>query len=202
MQVLKAQVKSRIMQAAKKEFLNRGYTQASMRVVAEQSEITVGNIYRYFSSKQALFKEIVSPAFESIQRLLESVEIQEPLPLPPDQYVVFREQFVAEVANAIQTYRDELVILLNGAEGTDYASAVKTVTAMIESTLDRSALTALNNGTPEMNLGSLKRLISRGLVEAVNDLILRTECYEDGAVKGELRMMIDFYFRDLVSRFT
>lgn len=44
-------------------------------------------------------------------------------------------------------------------------------------------------------------MISKGIVEAINDLVSRTVTFERDAVENELRMIIDFYFRDLVTRF-
>ena len=53
-QTLKEEVKSRIIEAAKAEFYDKGYEKASMRTIAKRAEMTVGNIYRYFENKEAV----------------------------------------------------------------------------------------------------------------------------------------------------
>lgn len=201
MQVLKEQVRSRIISAARAEFLKKGYTQASMRIVAESSDITVGNIYRYFSSKQTLFEEVVSPAYVSLKALLESVEIHEAMPLPAAQYVRFREEFVHEVASAIEMYHDEILILFKGSEGTIFSDAMNDMSDMICSVLEKVILETIASRNSVHNLKALGRLISKGIVEAISDLVARTENTDQDVVKSELRMIIDFYFRDLVTRF-
>lgn len=201
MQVLKEQVRCRILSSARAEFLKRGYAQASMRIVAESSEITVGNIYRYFSSKQSLFEEVASPAYLVLTSILESVQVQEALPLPSEDYTRFREQFVHEVATAIEAYRDEILILFNGSEGTIFSNAMNELSGMIFSVLEKYVLDTIASRKSVQNLKALGRLISKGIVEAINDLVARTVTFERDAVENELRMIIDFYFRDLVTRF-
>ena len=51
MQVLKDEVRANILSAAKKLFYERGYNNASIRGIAKNSGITVGNVYRYFENK-------------------------------------------------------------------------------------------------------------------------------------------------------
>lgn len=201
MQVLKEQVRSRIVSSARAEFLKRGYAQASMRIVAESSEITVGNIYRYYSSKQSLFEEVVSPANQVLKSLLESVQIHEEMPLPAEDYIRFREQFVHEIATVIEGYRDEILILFNGSEGTVFSDAMNELSGMIFAVLENYVLETIASRNSVQNLKALGRLISKGIVEAINDLVARTVSFERDAVENELRMIIDFYFRDLVTRF-
>jgi len=201
MQVLKEQVRSRIVSSARAEFLKRGYAQASMRIVAESSEITVGNIYRYFSSKQSLFEEVVTPAYLVLKSLLESVQIHEDMPLPTEDYIRFREQFVHEIATGIESYRDEILILFNGSEGTVFSDAMNELSGLIFSVLEKYVLETIASRNSVQNLKALGRLISKGIVEAINDLVARTATLKRDAVENELRMIIDFYFRDLVTRF-
>lgn len=201
MQVLKDQVRSRIMTSAKSEFLEKGFAHASMRVIAENSEITVGNIYRYFSSKQSLFEEVVCPAYLSLKGLLESIQINEEIPLPPERYLVIREKFVGEISDAISKHHAEILILFNGTTGTDYEDALNEVSKMIFDVLEKYVMAPLASRKSVQNLKALGRLISNGLVEAINDLLLRVDKSEKETLVSELRTIIDFYFRDLVTRF-
>ena len=58
-QVLKEEVRSRIIASAKKELLKKGYKDASMREIAKGADLTVGNLYRYFDSKEELVNTII-----------------------------------------------------------------------------------------------------------------------------------------------
>ena len=68
-QVLKEEVRQRIILAAKNEFLTNGYEDASMRRIAQASGVTVGNLYRYFLNKDELLAMIVKPCLERIDHI-------------------------------------------------------------------------------------------------------------------------------------
>ena len=59
MQVLKEDIRSRILTVARQQFERKGYVKTSMREIAELAGVGVGNIYNYFTSKDELFHEVV-----------------------------------------------------------------------------------------------------------------------------------------------
>ena len=69
-QVLKEEVRSRIIASAKKELLKKGYKDASMREIAKGADLTVGNLYRYFDSKEELVNTIIGTTLEKIDRFV------------------------------------------------------------------------------------------------------------------------------------
>ena len=50
MQVLKEDIRSRILTVARQQFERKGYVKTSMREIAELAGVGVGNIYNYFTS--------------------------------------------------------------------------------------------------------------------------------------------------------
>ncbi len=69
-QILKEEIKERIVESAKQEFLENSYEKTSMRNIANKSNITVGNLYRYFKNKEELSSFIVGPTLQKIQNLV------------------------------------------------------------------------------------------------------------------------------------
>ena len=63
MQVLKEDIRGRILKVARQQFERKGYSKTSMREIAELSSVGVGNIYNYFTNKDELFREVVRPVF-------------------------------------------------------------------------------------------------------------------------------------------
>ena len=61
MQTLKDEVRQRILDEAREEFLTHGYQKASLRRIAEAASLSVGNLYTYFKSKDQLFIEVMRP---------------------------------------------------------------------------------------------------------------------------------------------
>lgn len=72
-QVQKDEVRESIISSAKEEFLANGFSKASMRSIAEKSRMTVGNLYRYFKSKDELSDTIVSPTYMAIDALVKRI---------------------------------------------------------------------------------------------------------------------------------
>ncbi len=48
-----------ILSCAKKEFLEKGYKDASLRVIAQEAGTSTGSIYTRFGDKEGLFEAIV-----------------------------------------------------------------------------------------------------------------------------------------------
>lgn len=72
-QVLKDEVKQSIFDSAKEEFLIRGYEAATMRSIAKRANMTVGNLYRYFDSKEEINRQIVEPTLNKINDIVKDV---------------------------------------------------------------------------------------------------------------------------------
>ena len=67
MQVKKENIKEKIIRSARREFLEHGYVEASLRVIAEKEGLTKGAVYSYFENKDALFCELTAPARSFIE---------------------------------------------------------------------------------------------------------------------------------------
>ena len=56
----------RILEVGKREFLKKGFKDASMRAVVKEAGFTQGAFYGYYDSKEALFDALVAPAAEGL----------------------------------------------------------------------------------------------------------------------------------------
>ena len=74
MQVLKENIRLKIVTIATKQFNKVGYINTSMKDIAKMANISVGNIYRYFTDKENLFEYIVNPTIKKINELFDSLE--------------------------------------------------------------------------------------------------------------------------------
>lgn len=67
MQVLKEDIRDRVLAVAKQQFGQKGYSKTSMREIAGLAGIGVGNIYNYFANKDELFCEVVRPVLYALR---------------------------------------------------------------------------------------------------------------------------------------
>lgn len=69
-QILKEELRKQILEASKEEFLKKGYKDASLRCIAKNAHMTVGNLYRYFENKEDINNQIVEPCLLELEKLL------------------------------------------------------------------------------------------------------------------------------------
>lgn len=92
MQIKKEEMREKILQAATEEFFKKGYENASMRVIAQKSYTTVGNIYHYFVNKDVLLEAILLPVIEDLEtKLAAHIEEERERPLTKQQSLDFIE---------------------------------------------------------------------------------------------------------------
>lgn len=72
-QILKDELRDKIIESAKSEFLAKGYNGASMRSIAQKAGMTVGNLYRYFKNKEDINAQIVGTTIQSIDEILKDL---------------------------------------------------------------------------------------------------------------------------------
>lgn len=66
----------KILQAAKLVFLNEGYANLSMRRVAAEADISLGNLSYYFSSKANLFESVIEDVLAGYNRRWQEISAQ------------------------------------------------------------------------------------------------------------------------------
>lgn len=105
MQYLKREIRDRILAAAVEEFKEQGYSDASIRNIANNAEISLGNIYRYYKSKEDLYFAVINPFMENVKMFA-------------DNDFTFAGKTMREVAQNIISflvqYNDELLIICKG----------------------------------------------------------------------------------------
>ena len=62
-QVLKEEVRNKILEAAEKVFYKKDYRGAKLTEIAKEADIPVALIYTYFKNKEVLFDAVVSSVY-------------------------------------------------------------------------------------------------------------------------------------------
>jgi AcrR family transcriptional regulator len=64
---------ARVLEAAKAEFAQNGFTRANINVIADRAGVSVGSMYKYFLSKEALFLELIELGYRQLESTLSRV---------------------------------------------------------------------------------------------------------------------------------
>jgi AcrR family transcriptional regulator len=126
MQVLKDEIKDRIIDAAVNEFYLNSYTKTTMQHIADRAGIAPSLIYSYFKNKQALFTAIVAPINAKLPGILRCAEETEGHPF--DKFVSIEKQYFLEIFDN----RKAFIVLMDKSSGTPHENAKEEMICIFE----------------------------------------------------------------------
>lgn len=170
MQYLKEDIRDNIIEAALSEFVEKDYSGASMRGIAEKAEITVGNIYRYFKNKEDLLEHCLKPLFNELDTMIKKDYLLE---YGPDFEIPVREIIGKNIIEIFNNYPREFYIIRNGLKGTVfntyYDNLVIVIVEKIKRVLSKQSL-ALHP--------MIYEIIARNQINAVIYILENAEKFE------------------------
>jgi AcrR family transcriptional regulator len=128
MQVQKINIRRTILQAARCEFLKKGFKEASMRAIARQSGITLSNIYNYFRSKDEIFRAVLKPLLEEVGQKALNPNSGDYLTTDVFTMKSYQQKMLDDFRVIIKRYRPELKLLLFRANGSSLGNFRDTFT--------------------------------------------------------------------------
>lgn len=120
-------VAERILTAAKQEFLEKGYVDASLRTIATAANTSTNSIYVRFGDKEGLFSAIVEPVLsEMIERFLKIQETfhQMDRAAQAAQMPEYSDGGTAELMDYMYEHLDAFRLLLDASYGTRFHNFV------------------------------------------------------------------------------
>lgn len=189
MQYLKKEIRENIIAAAIDEFKEHGYADASIRNIANNAEISLGNIYRYFTNKEALYFAVINPFLSSIKQVIE-------------HDIVFENSDMKEASDILVKFlvehSDELLIIRKG-NSVHYEAFINYI---VES-ISKKMREMLQNSFPEINV-KIKNVdfynaIAEGFLTSLFKVLSKDEPLE--TQKRNVRELITFYFGHMKDRF-
>ncbi len=120
-------VSERILECAKAEFLDKGYTDASLRVIAAAAETSTNSIYVRFKDKEGLFSAIVEPVLnQMVERFLKIQETFTQMDAAEQgaHMTEYADGGMAELLDYMYDHLDEFRLLLDASYGTRFHNFV------------------------------------------------------------------------------
>lgn len=132
MQYPKEELKTKILEVARKEFILKGFQQASLRQIARDAGMTTGGIYTYFKSKEEIFELIVNKVAQKWDQkyiyFLSAAGVEKTfLSLKELENPEYHNSNFYFLFNFVSVYREEMKLLFFKSRGTKYESFVKNI---------------------------------------------------------------------------
>lgn len=118
-----AETKKKLLESAKKEFLEKGFMGASLRTIAANAGVTTGAMYRHFKDKDAFFCALVDDAIAVSTKvvMLANSENHSGLDIPHmKEHMALEEQSVNEFLDYMYDNFDAFTLLLTKAAGSTH----------------------------------------------------------------------------------
>ena len=113
----------KILSCAKEEFLEKGYTDASIRTIAQNAGVSTSTIYTRYSDKEGLFRFLVEPVAKGLKELLrQSLSDFSSLTghEQNEKFMEYSDRGFEAVIAYIYEYFSEFKLLITGAPGNYY----------------------------------------------------------------------------------
>ncbi|MBU3197237.1 TetR/AcrR family transcriptional regulator [Clostridium algidicarnis] len=192
MQYLKDHVRNSIKEEALNEFNKKGYKGASVRSIAKNSNTSVGNIYKYFDSKEALYENLIEPVYDKVMDYINQFEKVELNDKAEDVFYQLMEK-IMEIFNYNSM---ELSILLNKSQGSKYEHCKWTFVDFITRIVTENVSYQLATKGKKLKDNFLIYIISNSLVESISIIL---EERQDGAeVRKLILSIIDIFYNDIL----
>lgn len=172
MKLLKNEKYEAILLAARKEFISKGFKEASMRTIAKEAGVSLSNIYNYFTNKDALFQVIVRPAKEELFSFVKDQHTEEAFNFELQSTFSYQEKSIDIYIELIDRYREELHLLLYQSEGSSMKHFREEFTNHLDK-VNEDYMTLIKEHYPHINEISafFNRTLSSWMVSIVGDII-------------------------------
>lgn len=188
------ETRERLIESARAEFLEKGYTKASLRKICADADVTTGALYFFFEDKEDLFAAIVEEPFEELKALLRAhftAEKSTPLSEIYEHIDGGHDELASGLIHHIYANYDAFLLLLTKSQGTRFEGAVDEMVDMVDKTYRKMAK-IISAQMPNKRVNSyMLHWLSHMIIDAFIHLITH-EPNEKKAVKTMTKIM-NFY---------
>lgn len=199
-QYKKNDIKEKIDSVALTVFADEGYKGSKISTIAEKVGISVGNVYRYYKSKEELFYSVVPESFvESLKRLLVAkatlLKSNELKNKSHQSLWLFDEGFIRFMVEN----RLRLLIILNNSEETKYKHVKTELIKLLINTVHdhyvlQDHLELYNDETYD-----ILEIIYKNLINMTLSILTKVDSMED--IEKHLRAMNTYHLYGITNLF-
>ena len=189
MQYLKREIRDRILSAAVEEFKEHGFANASIRNIANNAEISLGNIYRYFANKEALYFAVINPFMESVKQSIE-------------RDFVFKNKSMKDASEVLvkflMQYCDEILVIRKG-NSIHYETFINYIIEVISAKIREMMKEKFPEIDDKIQNPDFYLAIADGFLNSLFKVLRKDDSID--IQERNIRELITFYFGHMKDRF-
>ena len=181
MQIKKDEVEKKLLDAAKKEFLDKGFKRASIRSIVKSAGTTIGNFYNYFESKEMIFSALVETIYTDLVDFIKNHQDVDMASQPIENLDIgfLRHYLGGIIEQMLPKFDDGFLLLIECSQDTNYASVKDELIDFI----GLHFLEHIESYSPNYKNVEMGRIISSQLVHGIVEII---KTYKDDKVRYTL----------------
>jgi len=194
MQYLKDEIRNNIAEKALIEFKQKGYTGASIRTISKNSGTSVGNMYKYFQSKEDLYEALIGSVYNQVMIQIaqfSKVELNE------KAENIFYE-LMENILEIVDENSTELSILLNKSEGSKYENCKITFIDLITNLVTEMISYELSLKGKQLKDNFILHLLSYNLVESIALILISKD--DSVEIKKLIIIIIEIFYGNIAEK--
>ena len=130
------ETREKLLASAKAEFMEKGYTKASLRKICANAGVTTGALYFFFNDKEDLFASIVEKPLKELMELLRAHYEEDVQILSTVEAFEYQDGDHDEIArhliHQLYAHYDTFLLLLTKSQGTRFENGVDEIVDMTD----------------------------------------------------------------------
>ncbi len=187
-QVLKEEVRNRILEAAEKVFYEKDYRSAKLTDIAEEANIPVALIYTYFKNKEKLFDTVIGSVYLNFGSAFDEEEALNH-GSASERFDKVGEKYIHELLKE----RRRLIILLDKSSGTKHEGAKHKLILQMQRHIEVS----LKRQTKEKYDPMLAHILANNFTEGLMEIARHYQ--SEKWAKDMLQLMAQCYYKGVES---
>ena len=123
MSVRDESIDPRLLESARKEFMEHGFLKAELKTICDNAGVTTGAVYKRYKGKEELFRAVVKDTADTLDHFV-ALRTQLEFSGMTDKEVrdtwIMNEKFMLELFRMLWKIRSDFVLLLEKSAGTAY----------------------------------------------------------------------------------
>lgn len=197
------ETKERLLESAKMEFAEKGYTKASLRKICAGAGVTTGALYFFFKDKEDLFTAIVGQPFDELKKIMIQHFADERDILKASDMSEMKkhmdgghDEIVDTLIHHLYSNYDAFMLLLTKSQGSKYEGCVDELVEMTDSIYGEMA----KDIARYMPGSRVNKYIRHWLTHMIIDAFIHLFTHERNEQKAlaDMRKILDFLVKGWV----
>ncbi len=189
-------VYEKVYECAQKEFLSKGFKDASLRTIAQEAGTSTGSIYTRFHNKEGLFHAIVFPVVEELRNWF--LNVQESFHQKDTDYQkqnMFQYSGIGaeELVSYIYDHYDIFKLLLECSEGTEFSDFLN---QLVEIEMEYTVKYMEATGDQVLRSGTIRpeflHIVTSAYFSGIFEIVRHDMKREDGMLYA--KQLREFYY--------